>query len=162
LQTHKFNKRNCMKKNAVVTVICSLILVVVGFVTDRSQALAAADRQDNADWTSVPTGGDTMCARGGPYNFWVHKGSSNDLMIYFQEGGACNDAVTCRPRSSDFKDRILPSDHPSKNDGIFNLGNPDNPFKDYSIVYVPYCTGDLQIGNKVATYTNNGTTYTVN
>ena len=27
--------------------------------------------------------------------------------------------------------------------GFLDTANPDNPFKDWTIVYVPYCTGDL-------------------
>ena len=31
--------------------------------------------------------------------------------------------------------------------GIFDFANPMNPFADFSVVYVPYCTGDVHIGN---------------
>ncbi|MBL1135963.1 MAG: hypothetical protein HND46_11645 [Chloroflexi bacterium] len=36
--------------------------------------------------------------------------------------------------------------------GIFDLENPENPFADYNMVFVPYCTGDVHIGNREATY----------
>jgi hypothetical protein len=32
--------------------------------------------------------------------------------------------------------------------GIFNRANGDNPFRDYSFVYIPYCTGDVHAGSK--------------
>ena len=35
---------------------------------------------------------------------------------------------------------------------LFDRNDPDNPTKDYSYVFVPYCTGDVHAGNKIATY----------
>jgi hypothetical protein len=34
------------------------------------------------------------------------------------------------------------------NSGIFNASNPKNPLKDFSFVFVPYCTGDVHSGTK--------------
>jgi len=44
--------------------------------------------------------------------------------------------------------------------GIYNRNNPSNPFRDYTHVYIPYCTGDLHWGNKTQTY-RGVRTYTV-
>ena len=33
--------------------------------------------------------------------------------------------------------------------GMLATANPDNPFRDWTIVYVPYCTGDLGAGNRI-------------
>ena len=35
---------------------------------------------------------------------------------------------------------------------MFDLANKHNPLRDYSIVYVPYCTGDVHIGNTTTKY----------
>jgi hypothetical protein len=35
---------------------------------------------------------------------------------------------------------------PAHEDGIFNFTRADNPFLDYSFVYVPSCTGDMHLG----------------
>jgi hypothetical protein len=37
-------------------------------------------------------------------------------------------------------------------DGIFAFDHPDNPFAGASFVFAPYCTGDVHIGNRDATY----------
>jgi hypothetical protein len=37
--------------------------------------------------------------------------------------------------------------------GIFEFANPENPFAGYSAVFVRYCTGDLHLGDRDATYT---------
>jgi hypothetical protein len=36
--------------------------------------------------------------------------------------------------------------------GFFDRTAAGNPFKDYDYVYVPYCTGDVFVGNNVATF----------
>ncbi|HYC29051.1 MAG TPA: pectin acetylesterase-family hydrolase, partial [Chitinophagaceae bacterium] len=33
-------------------------------------------------------------------------------------------------------------------DGIFDVSNPNNPLKDFSFVFIPYCTGDVHSGTK--------------
>ena len=103
-------------------------------------------------WTQIEPGDDTACARGTPYSFWVHPGKVNRLLLFFEGGGGCWDAESCAPGSSFFNDTTGDFDNPARNDGVFNLTNPDNPFKDYYMVYVPYCTGDVHMGNNVKTY----------
>src|SRR5262249_23910923 len=39
---------------------------------------------------------------------------------------------------------------------ILDHGVAANPFKDYSAVFVPYCTGDLHAGDAVKTYSESG------
>jgi hypothetical protein len=38
--------------------------------------------------------------------------------------------------------------------GIFDLDNPRNPVRDWSFVFVPYCTGDVHSGSNTARYTD--------
>ena len=97
------------------------------------------------------------------YHFWARRGSVNKLAVFFEGGGACWDDATCSfPFSASaqpgtpqlFNPEIGAEDGPINAAGIFDLQNPDNPVKDWSIVYVPYCTGDIHGGSKTATYTN--------
>ncbi len=39
---------------------------------------------------------------------------------------------------------------------LFDRGDGDNPFADASYVFVPYCTGDLHAGSRVAMYLVDG------
>jgi hypothetical protein len=43
--------------------------------------------------------------------------------------------------------------HNVRNQGIFEQANPANPFSEYSAVHVRYCTGDIHLGDRDATYT---------
>ena len=83
----------------------------------------------------------------------MSQGTSDRLLIYFQGGGACYDLASCfglRPYDAtvgDDDDPGLPG-----REGILDLSNPDNPFRDYDIVFVPYCTGDFHLGDRVVTW----------
>ncbi|MEZ5994762.1 MAG: pectin acetylesterase-family hydrolase [Hyphomonadaceae bacterium] len=106
------------------------------------------------------------------YRFWFHQGSGDGLVIFFDGGGACWDDVTCAvPRlASDARDddgfykaELIPTDNPNRFSGIFDLDNPRNPVRGWSIVYVPYCTGDVHTGANTAHYINpdTGAPYTI-
>src|SRR5215207_6315235 len=106
-----------------------------------------------ADWVKIEPGGDTNCALETPYAFWVRPGTVNKLLVYFQGGGACWDAATCAPGHGYYDGEVTLEDSPENYKfGIFELNNSENPFKDYSIVFVPSCTGDVHWGNSVMTY----------
>lgn len=116
-------------------------------------------------WSKIDPGGKTTCARGGTYSFSVRKTNSNKLLIYFEGGGTCYDAATCRQGGGVFDDSIdyeFVADNPAlKSDGVFAFSNPLNPFKDYNVIFINYCTGDAYLGAKTTDYTYDGYTYSV-
>lgn len=91
------------------------------------------------EWTYFEIPG-TQCLDGSPAGFGVsHNPASTDVMIYLEGGGACfND-------SCDFTAFSIPFVPPS--DGIFSRSNDANPVKDWTMIYVPYCTGDIHAGD---------------
>lgn len=98
------------------------------------------------------------------YSFWVKRGRSDALVVYFDGGGACWNDQTCsqprlasNPENGFFKAELIASDNPTRLSGIFDLENPRNPVRDWSFVFVPYCTGDVHSGSNTATYTNPAT-----
>lgn len=103
-------------------------------------------------WEQIRAGAKTKCARGGPYSFWLRKAASDKLVIFFQGGGGCFDKRTCAPGSTWFDDRIDSEDVPSKQQGILALDDKDNPFRDWSFLYIPSCTGDVHIGDARVRY----------
>lgn len=112
-------------------------------------------------WNQIEPGGDTTCAHDTPYSYWVRPGTRNDLLVYMEGGGGCWNAATCRDTGEEFNgfydSRITPNDNPALRSGVLDLDNADNPFKDYTIVYVPVCTGDVHWGNNIHTYDNDVT-----
>jgi hypothetical protein len=103
-------------------------------------------------WQRVEPGGATRCARGGEYAFWIRRGDPRKLLVFFQGGGGCFDVRTCEPGSAWFDDRIDAFDEPANAEGILDLGRSDNPFRGYSMVYIPSCTGDVHTGTRVVKY----------
>jgi Pectinacetylesterase len=45
-----------------------------------------------------------------------------------------------------------PGGSTAERSGIFDFADPRNPFVNHSVVYVPYCTGDVHLGNNDGTY----------
>lgn len=114
------------------------------------------------------------------YSYWFHKGASDGLVIFFNGGGACwNDQTCSKPRlegdratftgkdaenaESVYKAELLPGDGPARMSGIFDRSNPRNPVRDWSILFVPYCTGDVHSGSNTAHYhyPDTGKTFTI-
>jgi hypothetical protein len=106
----------------------------------------------NQRWERVVPRGDCQCSDGSQFSFWVRNANPRKVVFYLQGGGACFSAKTCAPRRDLYKTHIGSDDGPSGQAGMFDLDDERNPFADYSIVYVPYCTGDVHIGNTTTTY----------
>lgn len=117
-------------------------------VADHGPALAALE----AGWTKVEPGGDTRCAHDTPFAYWLKPGTVDKLLIYFEGGGGCWDAQTCAPGSNFYDANVGDDEDPTRRGGIFDLDQPENPFKDYHAVYIPSCNGDVYWGNKVQDY----------
>jgi Pectinacetylesterase len=137
----------------------SLLPVAAALVLVGSAACAGSDDGDEAGaplatgWERVEPGGDTRCARGGKYAFWVRKGDPEKLLVFFQGGGGCFDVTTCEPGSFWFDDRVDGGDDPELSaGGVLDLEAPENPFADYSMVFIPSCTGDVHTGSRVVEY----------
>lgn len=88
-----------------------------------------------------------ICSRGTPWVYFARRGTVNKLLVYYQGGGACWDYLTCEAIKT-FKQTTGPSDNPKNaTTGFANLANPENPFRDWNVVFVPYCTGDIHWGD---------------
>jgi len=99
------------------------------------------------------------------FSFWSRQGTSKNLVVFFEGGGACWDNLTCTfpigaglpPQAPQFYvPAISPQANPANFEGIFKLDNPENPVRDWSFVYIPYCTGDIHMGSATKTYSNAG------
>jgi len=112
-------------------------------------------------WNELDGGGNSVCANGSDYRFFAHEGTLNKLVIDFQGGGACWNGEGCaspysKPRPELgfglYLDRLVVNQEDAA--GIYERNNPENPLKDWYHVFIPYCTGDLHIGDTTQTYTN--------
>jgi hypothetical protein len=118
---------------------------------------------------TVMLGGKTLCSDGSPFSIFARKGMSDNLIIHFSGGGACWDSITCASPitllrifegdSKQLKSYYLPQIFkaiPKLITGLLDNEAESNPFKDWNVVYIPYCTGDLHVGNRTNTYNYDG------
>ena len=105
-------------------------------------------------WETVDAPSDCMCADGSAFHFYVREASPTKVLFYLEGGGACFSGDMCKPGSGTYSETISPVSKLEDSPGIFDFANPKNPFADYSVVYVPYCTGDVHAGNTTKDYGN--------
>jgi len=71
--------------------------------------------------------------------------ASDKVLIYIQGGGACFNLATCAVASNPngFGEKDLAA---NVNRGVLDESDPDNPFRDWNKVFIPYCSGDIFSG----------------
>jgi hypothetical protein len=97
------------------------------------------------------------CAFGQPYSFYIKPGKIDRVVMYFNGGGACWDYGTCAIQPNQTPVYVPTTDvanNPNEMQGILNMDDPDNPYKNWTAVFLPYCTGDVFTGSKQAVYQN--------
>jgi hypothetical protein len=107
------------------------------------------------NWEKVVPGGGCDCSDGSEFSFWIHEGNRHKVVLYLQGGGACWSAETCDPHGSNEYETaatVRPGTSPGTTTGIFDFADERNPLADYSFVFVPYCTGDVHLGNATTRY----------
>jgi hypothetical protein len=118
-------------------------------------------------WYSVPG---TSCRDGSEAGLFIRFSESNRLLVFFEGGGACTTAGFCNfnPQSVNHVltgtgETVLGSAlgaAPGRQQpgayqngevtGIFSADRAENPFVDWNMVYIPYCTGDVHFGTREA------------
>ena len=99
------------------------------------------------------------------FSFYYREGSKEKLLLFFDGGGACWDGETCASTllpaltektnkrvPSTYNQKFTPSSNPDNVAGIFDPRKRKNPFKEYSMIFIPYCTGDIHWGSNTAVY----------
>lgn len=118
-------------------------------------------------WQTVKLAPETgaVCGNGSTYKFFVNRvPNTRNTIIYLEGGGACWDYASCSGAAG-IRGARNPNGIP---DDYMSLMNPGaslvSPFvvrlhpwtrtktQNWNMVYVPYCTGDIYSGDKVAIY----------
>src|SRR5581483_5938114 len=101
-------------------------------------------------WKNVffdPASEQAICLNGSEYEVSVHRGTSKDVMLYLQGGGACWDYLTCHVVKT-----ATTNANGAVETGIIDLSDPRNPFRDFNIVYGAYCDGSVFTGDATVDY----------
>lgn len=94
-----------------------------------------------------------MCRDSSATGFGFRRGSNRNILIFLMGGGACFNDENCFSNPSNFSEETFFNDlvngtgDKNGESGLFSSTNPDNPFLNWTAIFVPYCTGDLHSGD---------------
>jgi hypothetical protein len=104
-------------------------------------------------WVDLP---DARCSDGSATGVGVNSGSGDTVVLFLDGGGACWDTLTCfrfetaapgpfGPAQLDARLEDVPG-------SILDRTLAGAPFADATLVFVPYCTGDVHMGDATQRY----------
>jgi hypothetical protein len=110
-------------------------------------------------WTWVPIDG-SVCADGSPTGIGVETPATptDKVLVFLDGGGACWDYTTCflAHTASSFgpfgANEMQAKIRDKRAGSVLDRDAPGNPFKDFTFVFVPYCTADVHSGDTTQTY----------
>jgi hypothetical protein len=155
------------------TPLLALAALASLILPSAARAIGIEDVVDGGNtypWVRVEIPG-TVCSNGSQYRFWYYDSpTSNNMAISFEGGGACWDYPSCSGQTGILgaaNPNGIPTDYITQFKAkyvspIINGADPGIPGRSknnlvtngWDMVYVPYCTGDVHVGNRVATYTD--------
>lgn len=109
-------------------------------------------------WIKIEPPG-VVCGNNTPYKFFANFSATSDkLVVVFEPGGACWDYDSCTGKNGirgaanvdGLKDNHW--ELASFISPFLSRFDDTNPSRDWNMIYVPYCTGDVHTGNRIATY----------
>tara|TARA_R110002072_G_scaffold276051_1_gene437618 strand:- start:383119 stop:384096 length:978 start_codon:yes stop_codon:yes gene_type:complete len=98
------------------------------------------------EWKRVKIPG-AKCGDGIDYSVFVDQRDSTKLAVEFMGGGVCWDSYTCY--GPNFRTWIHPI---PKIPNFSSMTKEDGILSDHTMIYFPYCTGDIHGGSHVAKY----------
>ena len=133
-------------------------ILVVGACADDPTAAPTPPPVSVGALDVIEPGGDTGCSRGTPFRFAVLGGDPSKVVIDFAGGGACWNALTCSVAGSIFFEQAPTREQfeayvgQDGASGMYRTDRADNPLAGWTIVHIPYCTGDIHWGDQTMTY----------
>lgn len=124
--------------------------------------------ETTGEWIRIEPQG-AVCGNGSQYKFFANLSATSDnVVVYFEPGGACWDFDSCSGRAGirgAANPNGIPDDHATEWVDLFGISIPVDlalpllnrdprvtPTADWNKIFVPYCTGDIHSGNRVITY----------
>lgn len=106
--------------------------------------------------TKDPATGKPNCRLGNKqFSFYFKPGKEEKLIVYFDGGGACWDSNTCVTGQQTPLPAYVPElSKTMPSEGLFDQNNKKNPYRNWSVAVIPYCTGDIHFGSKDQDYTD--------
>src|SRR5690349_13289028 len=126
--------------------------------SDGTEPILNPPRDQYETWLKIEPPG-VVCGNGSQYKIFASfSAKSDNLVVVFEPGGACWDYDSCTGKNGirgaanvdGLKDNHW--ELASFISPFLSRFDDTNPSRDWNMIYVPYCTGDVHTGNRVATY----------
>ncbi len=167
-----------LRKSIKILLITVLGMLTIGliaihtFVIKRPTAVQDVHNTKLYKWNKISLGSEVVSSDGSEYHLLSKKGPSPNWIIFFSGGGASwNEDSAAHPirimnflRGRDAGNYFanIPFYLLNLLGGLTATNNPDNPFKDWNVAYIPYSTGDFHVGNRTVEYTkSDGSAFTM-
>lgn len=106
---------------------------------------SARSSPGQSGWRDVPG---MICGDGSQTGIAISQGRPDAVLVYLAPGGACWSATSCDAEFKAFGraeyELLAPYLAPGT---VLDRSLPANPFHDWTVVFVPYCTGDVHAGD---------------
>jgi hypothetical protein len=145
------------RRSRILTLLLVAATVTVTVTACGGDDPAAVATPTPVSWKEVVPGGACECADGSEFAFWERRNDPTKVVLFLDGGGVCYDAESCAFKGlgtggEGTYDWSVFGEDPAGEGGIFDFTRDDNPFLDYSFVYVPSCTGDAYLGDVTRRY----------
>lgn len=138
----------------VVFIVCGIVLVMCSLnkIMHRPEII---DNPKVGEWYRIPPD-EAKSSDGSDWHGLFRKGKENKIIVYFYGGGvSTNEFMAARPEGVSDEGFYVPK---ITNDGLEAMGigsnDKDNPFKDWTMLVIPYSTGDWHCGTGEFKYTD--------
>ncbi|MEM0955162.1 MAG: pectin acetylesterase-family hydrolase [Pseudomonadota bacterium] len=160
-----------------ITLVATVVVVSAAIaVLNYQPSVQTLTEIQGKDWHKIAFDDALVSSDGSKSYAEVRRGDTNNLLIFFDGGGACWDFYSCaRPMSTQSILSVLMGFKKIYDVGFYipqhvalpyplALGkhlagsggldpdNPTNPFSNWTVVRIPYSTADFHTGNAVHTY----------
>ncbi|MEO7455249.1 MAG: pectin acetylesterase-family hydrolase [Gemmatimonadaceae bacterium] len=116
---------------------------------DTARRLDALSR----GWNRIPGREGTGCAEDSTFVFKVRPGLPDKVLVYLNGGGLCWRGGECDAKSRPtYTTNADSANDVSVRSGILDVNNEANPFREYTMIFVSYCTGDAHLGARTTEY----------
>ena len=136
----------------IVLIVGAIFLIsrFIGNITNRPEII---QNPKIGEWYRITPDG-AISSDGSQWHGLFRKGSENKVIVYFYGGGVSTDAyMAARPEGTEagfYNPKLT-------NDGLEAMGigssDANNPFKDWTMLVLPYSTGDWHCGTGEFRYT---------
>ena len=105
-----------------------------------------------SQWRPIAVEG-TLCRDGTQTGYAINvNASSRNLVIFMEGGGACFNPVSCLQNPDSWPPTDASIVMSLKFNWVLSRSSVDSPFKDWNLVYIPYCSGDVHTGSAMSGY----------